>query len=256
MTVTMPREDAFVLVFQLGEHHPHDYWIDGRFEPAEAAPRGTLFIADHSADPRADIVKPCDKLVFHLPRTALDEIAEDAGAPKVSSLTAPLGWRTRDAVVERVQDFIVNALAEAEPSNRLLIDHIMLAINAHFAHTYGGMRPRKALHRGGLAAWQERRTKEMLALNLAKEISLQEVAAECGLSLTHFSRAFKRSTGLPPHAWLQMHRLKRAKDMLLASKSSLAEIALSCGFADQSHFTRMFARTVGIAPGKWRRLQE
>jgi AraC-like DNA-binding protein len=255
MTVTMPREDAFVLVFQLGEHHPHDYWIDGRFEPAEAAPRGTLFIADLSADPRADIVKPCDKLVFHLPRTALDEIAEDAGAPKVSSLTAPLGWRTRDAVVERVQDFIVNALAEAEPSNRLLIDHIMLAINAHFAHTYGGMRPRKALHRGGLAAWQERRAKEMLALN-SGELSLQDIAAECGLSLTHFSRAFKRSTGLPPHAWLQMHRLKRAKDMLLASKSSLAEIALSCGFADQSHFTRMFARTVGIAPGKWRRLQE
>ena len=149
----------------------------------------------------------------------------------------------------------MNALAEPELSNRLLIDHIMLGLNAHFAHAYGGMRPREKLRRGGLAPWQERRAKEMLALNLSGDVSLQDVAAECGLSLPHFSRAFKASTGAPPHAWLQMHRLKRAKDMLLASKSSLAEIALACGFADQSHFTRMFSRTVGTAPGKWRRLQ-
>ena len=77
------------MLFQLGEHHPHDYWVDGKLQPAEAAPRGTLFIADLSAARRADIVKPSDKLVFHLPRAALDEIAEDAGAPKVSTLKAP-----------------------------------------------------------------------------------------------------------------------------------------------------------------------
>ena len=255
MRVAMPREDAYVLVFQLGEHWPHDYWTNGRLEPAEAAPCGTISIADLSADPHAEITRPCDKLMFHLPRSALDEIAEEAGAPKVPSLTAPLGWQTLDPVVDQVKGIIVNALAEPDSTNRLFVDHVMLGLNAHFAHTYGGMRPRKEPHRGGLAPWQENRAKELLVANLAKEISLQEVAGACDLSLAHFSRAFKISTGAPPHAWLQMRRLERAKDMLLVSTSSLAEVAHNCGFADQSHFTRMFARAVGITPGKWRRLQ-
>jgi AraC family transcriptional regulator len=256
MDVRMPREDAFVLVFQLGEHWAHDYWTRGRLEPAEASARGTIFVADLSADPRAQITKPCDKLVFHLPRAALDEIAEAAGAPRVPCLVAPLGWRTLDPVVAQVQGIIVNALAEPESRSRLFVDHLMLGLNAHFAYTYGGMRPRKEPRRGGLAPWQENRAKELLAANLSKEVSLEEIAGECGLALAHFSRAFKASTGTPPHAWLQMHRLKRAKGMLRVSAASLAEIVLTCGFADQSHFTRTFARSVGITPGKWRRLQK
>jgi AraC family transcriptional regulator len=254
MNVTMPPEDAFVLLFQLGVHWPHDYWIHGRLEPAEAAPRGTLFVIDLAGEPRAQLTRPCDKLMFHLSRAALDEIAEDAGAPKIPSLTAPLGWRTRDPVVGQVSGIIVRALAEPEPSNRLFFDYIMRGLAAHFAHTYGGMRARKELCRGGLAPWQESRAKELLAANLAKETSLQEIAGECGLTLAHFSRAFKVSTGTSPHAWLQARRLDRAKGMLL-SRESLAEVALACGFADQSHFTRMFARSVGVTPGKWRRLQ-
>lgn len=256
MDVRMPLEDAFVVLFQLREHPPHDFWTDGKFVPAERTPRATLFIADLSAEPYAQITEPCDKLAFHVPRAALDEIAEDAGALKVSSLRAPLGWNTRDPVVERMEGLIVQALAEPEALNRLLVDHILLGLGAHFAHAYGGMRPRKAPQQGGLALWQEKRAKELLAANLAKEISLQDVASECGLSLAHFSRAFKASTGKSPHAWLQMRRLDRAKDMLLVSPDSLAEIALACGFADQSHFTRIFSRAVGMTPGRWKRLQK
>ena len=43
--------------------------------------------------------------------------------------------------------------------------------------------------------------------------------------------------------------------MLLGSALSLAEVALACGFADQSHFTRVFTRTVGTSPGAWRRVR-
>ena len=256
MDVRMPPEDAFVVLFQLREHPPHDFWTDGKLVPAERTPRATLYIADLSAEPYAQITEPCDKLAFHIPRAALDEIAEDAGAPKVSSLRAPQGWSTRDPVVERMEALVVHALSEPEALNRLLVDHIVLGLGAHFAHAYGGMQPHKAPQQGGLAPWQEKRAKELLAANLAKEISLQDIASECGLSLAHFARAFKAATGTPPHAWLQMRRLDRAKHMLLVSPDSLAEIALACGFADQSHFTRIFSRAVGIAPGRWRRLRK
>lgn len=50
-----------------------------------------------------------------------------------------------------------------------------------------------------------------------------------------------------------LRRCELAKELLRSSPLSLAEIALACGFADQSHFTRAFARLVGMTPGAWRR---
>jgi transcriptional regulator GlxA family with amidase domain len=89
--------------------------------------------------------------------------------------------------------------------------------------------------------------------NLASNISLAELARHCELSPSHFSRAFKVSTGCSPFAWLQQHRLDRAKDLLRGGRTGLAEIAFLCGYADQSHFSRMFSRHAGITPGAWQR---
>ncbi|NNM71620.1 AraC family transcriptional regulator [Enterovirga aerilata] len=253
LDIRMPAEDAFVVVFQLREHPAHDFWMHGRFAPADAAPRATLNIVDLAADPRAQSTAPIDKLMFHLPRPVLDEVAETVRAPRVESLTAPLGWRTPDPVIEQMEGLILGAL-EGRYRNRLFVDHLLLGLTVHFAVTYGGLRTTEMPASGGLAPWQERRAKDLLASNLARDISLGEVAAECGLSISHFSRAFKASTGMPPHAWLQAQRVERAKQMLRRSSSSLAGIALECGFADQSHFTHIFGRKVGMSPGKWRRM--
>jgi len=83
-------------------------------------------------------------------------------------------------------------------------------------------------------------------------ISLEHVARECGLSVSYFSRAFRKSTGMAPHRWLIQRRVEAAKALLSAKAASLSEIALLCGFADQSHFTRTFSGMVGSSPGAWR----
>ena len=109
--------------------------------------------------------------------------------------------------------------------------------------------------RGGLAPWQERRAKELMSTHLGREISLAFVASECRLSVSHFARSFKQCTGKPPHRWLLENRVDRAKELLTDAELPLAEIALECGFSDQSHFTRVFSRTVGTSPGTWQRLR-
>ncbi len=83
-------------------------------------------------------------------------------------------------------------------------------------------------------------------------ISITDVASACGLSTDHFIRAFRRRMRTTPHRWLVERRVERAR-LLLRGSGSLAEIALACGFADQSHFTRVFTRMVGCPPGAWRR---
>jgi AraC family transcriptional regulator len=100
---------------------------------------------------------------------------------------------------------------------------------------------------------QATRAKEFLAAQCADDLSLIDVARACGLSRGHFTKAFRVATGLTPHQWLQRYRIDKAKDQLLNPALSIADIAISCGFADQSHLTRVFSRLVGDSPAAWRR---
>jgi transcriptional regulator GlxA family with amidase domain len=93
----------------------------------------------------------------------------------------------------------------------------------------------------------------MFRSDLSDNLSLNGVAAACKLSASHFARAFKASTGLPPHQWVMATRIEMARGILASSDTPLVEIAGMCGFADQSHFSRVFARIIGASPGAWRR---
>jgi AraC-like DNA-binding protein len=117
------------------------------------------------------------------------------------------------------------------------------------------LREQAAATHGGLAPWQLRRAQALMSENLSVRVPLDQVAEECGLSVRHLTRAFRHSTGVPPHRWLLDCRVKRAKELLPNSTLSLSDVALACGFGDQSHFTRTFTATVRLSPGAWRRLQ-
>ena len=106
---------------------------------------------------------------------------------------------------------------------------------------------------GGLAGWQEKRAKEILIADLTGATSLTDIALDCRLSVSQFSRAFKQSTGVAPHCWLIQQRVEAAKHRLTNHSMSLVDIALDCGFADQSHLTRVFAQHTGVTPAAWRR---
>lgn len=107
--------------------------------------------------------------------------------------------------------------------------------------------------RGGLSGWQKNRATALLVANLSSPAALKDIATHCGISVGHFTRAFRNSTGYSPHQWLILYRIELAKNLLLETSGSLIAIAVECGFADQSHFTRMFTRHVGETPGRWRR---
>jgi len=106
---------------------------------------------------------------------------------------------------------------------------------------------------GGLAAWQVKRAREYIEDNLASKMALRDMADSVALSPSHFCRAFKQSLGSSPMAYVAARRVERAKHMMTSTAERLTEIALACGFADQSHLTRSFSRIVGISPWRWRR---
>jgi AraC family transcriptional regulator len=114
-------------------------------------------------------------------------------------------------------------------------------------------RDQPQIRRGGLALWQARRVAARVDANLAERISTPELAKALNLSASHFSRAFKCTFGVSPHAWVLRRRMEVAQGLMLTTSAPLSEIAVICGMADQAHFTHCFRRVVGETPYVWRR---
>jgi AraC-like DNA-binding protein len=151
---------------------------------------------------------------------------------------------------------LANALLDhverANEHSALFIDHVALAFFTHVMSAYGNAAVPDDLTPGGLSPWQLRRALDFLSAHLSDDPGVADLARECGLSTGYFSRAFRQTTGVAPHQWLIRRRVERARQLLLGHGLELADIALVCGFVDQSHFTRVFTKLEGASPGKWR----
>jgi len=88
--------------------------------------------------------------------------------------------------------------------------------------------------------------------SLAARQSLHELARIAGVHPAHLCREFHRRTGRTIGAYVRELRVSRACTMLARSSAPLAEIALACGFADQSHFANTFRRALHVTPGEYR----
>ena len=250
---TLPAEDSFVVSLKLQDYPDCELWERGKCVMKADVRAGATYLYDLKHDPRYVIDKPFHSLFFYLPRSALDGVAEQSGAPRIGELDCELGIGHDDAVIRHIGASFREGLGRPDETNQLFVDHMMLALTAHVAQTYGGLRRSAELARGGLAPWQMKRACERLESDLGGKLSLHQIAAEFDLSVSHFSRAFRISTGLPPHQWLLRQRVKAAKQLMGVRDLPLSEIAMSAGFANQSHFTRVFSAVIGVSPGVWRR---
>ena len=106
---------------------------------------------------------------------------------------------------------------------------------------------------GRLAAWQVRRLKAFIDERLDETVHVKDLAAVAQRSVAYFCRAFKRTFGETPHAYIIGCRLERARFLMLTTEMGLAAIALSCGFTDQAHLCKLFRQMDGQSPAVWRR---
>jgi AraC-like DNA-binding protein len=251
---TVPRDDAYVVTLHLRDRPRGAMAAESRWLQTRNFQAGNCGIVDLRMHLESEYAGAFHYLSFYLTRAALDAATEDAGAPRVGDLRHQPGVGVSDPVVWHLLCALAPALTRpSSETSALFADHVARAFVLHMASTYGDMRSGERLARGGLAPWQQRRARELIDARLDGTLSLTELARVCDLSVRHFARAFRQSTGQSPHRWLTHRRLEKAKALLDGSAQSLAEIAQACGFASQSHFTRVFTRAVGTSPGAWRR---
>jgi AraC family transcriptional regulator len=157
-----------------------------------------------------------------------------------------------DAVLSHLFRAMIPSLRNPDFQDELFFGFVLQAASRHIAAKYTNRTLIERTSAQRLSKEQENKAKEILMSRIAGNVSVDEVAAECGVSPDHFGRTFKSSAGLPPYRWLTLQRIDRAKSMLASSDGSLVEISLACGFSNQSHMTRVFSREVGLSPGQWR----
>jgi AraC-like DNA-binding protein len=214
-------------------------------------PIGGVSAIDLREEPAVLLPNPFDALVVYVTQAAVDEIAYAHRAPRVEQLVWPQG--AFDPVVHHLGQTLLSSLDRPHHAPKIFLDHVLQAMNCHFVCSYGGLTVSAPQFRGGLSCLQMRRATELLEANLDGNIALQQVAEACELSVSHFARAFKQTFRRPPYKWLVERRVDRARDLMTNSRLPLADIAIQCGFADQSALNRSFKRIHGVTPGIWRR---
>src|SRR5262249_12303007 len=143
-------------------------------------------------------------------------------------------------------------LTSGGAGGRLAAESLANVLAVHLLrHVLAPRRPARG-HDGPLPRGRLRAVVEYIEEHLDAGVSLDELAAVARLSPYHFARQFKRATGLPPHQYVILRRVERAKQLLQGGALSLAEVALHAGFLDQSQFCRHFKRLVGVTPGQFR----
>ena len=251
---SLPTEDAVIASVSLSEGLDREIWLNERQLPSQGPqPAGGATLLDLRHDNRVRFKSGFQLVHFYFSRGTLNGMLEQQGAKRIDELRAPTGVCTPDRALAQLASALLPSLMQPEHASRIFVDHVLHAAAAHLLKQYAGIDKPTARLRGGLAPWQQKKAIELLSENLDGDLSLADVAAECGLSAGHFSRAFARSMGTSPHRWLAAQRVNKAKELLTESRLSLTEIANVSGFGDQSHFTRVFSQAMGVSPGAWRR---
>ena len=165
-------------------------------------------------------------------RAACDGMASEvelSSAPKLED--ARVGALVAAVNAERIAGF---------PNGRLFLDSVEQALAVAL------------VYRGGLTPARLRRVTELMQAKIEEELTLQEMAECAGLSTTHFSEMFRKSTGESPHQFLLRQRVERAKEMLREAEMRVLDVAVACGFKTQQHFARVFRRVCGASPTAYR----
>jgi AraC family transcriptional regulator len=253
--ITQPviGEHGHIVVLQLKPIPFIEQFFGKRRVSSGPYPIGGVSAIDLTEEPAVLLPNPFDALVLYITQAALNEVAYAHRAPRVQQLVWPQG--AFDSVVHHLGQPLLSSLERPLRASKIFLDHVLHALNSHFVCSYGGVRMSAPPFRGGLSSLQMRRATELLEAHLDGDIALQQVAEACELSVSHFARAFKQTFHVPPYRWLIERRVNRARDLMTNSRLPLADIAIRCGFADQSALNRSFKRIHGVTPGTWRRGQ-
>jgi len=171
------------------------------------------------------------------------EIADISFHDLVGAKSAELSWINQQLAAE---------ISAAAPGGRLYFDALAVQACVHLLRHYATVKFKPPRPQGHFGRAEARRLEDYIEHNIARNITLDELAALCQCSLVQFARKFRVHYQMRPHAFMQQRKVEHACQLLRKGRLALKEIALDSGFSDQSHLNRVFRQHLGCTPGQFR----
>ncbi len=224
----------------------------GRSTATGVARPGVVTIIPAGTSARWDICGVVDVVQLYLPQATIERVAAEANNASSTELLERTGHL--DPITSRLLTTAAEALEGNTTLDAMFRQQLTDLLATRLLAAHAGMPVAPPPASGGLPPRVLRRAIERLRSESDADVSLAALAADAGLSRFHFCRAFKESTGMPPHAWLRQYRLEQAKAMLRDPSMSVIAVAVALGYASQTAFAAAFKKMTGVSPREFRRL--
>lgn len=196
--------------------------------------------------------KDVDLLSVRFAPAFLGRVAEENGL-NADAIELRPSFDGQDDAVKHIGLAMLAEMEAGGPGGRVYGDSLATALATHLLRSHGASPQATPDRRGGLPRSALRRVTDFVNDNLSADIGLAEMAGVANLSRYHFSRQFKRSTGLSPHQYVIRRRVQRARELLSKTDLSVGDVASAVGFTHQSHLAHHVRRHLGVAPSSLRR---
>jgi AraC family transcriptional regulator len=181
----------------------------------------------------------------------IEQAARELLGPQSSAVALLDVSGARDETVHWLMESMRRELLDQRTPSQLCLRGLAQTLAVHLLRHYrdpqGAIRSSNAL-----PAYKLRRVVEEMNAQLADDFSLTRLARSAELSEYHFSRMFKRATGLSPSQYFIGLRMARARQLLIETQRSVIDIGLEVGYSSPSHFSQVFRREVGVTPSAYR----
>ncbi|MFD8086083.1 helix-turn-helix domain-containing protein [Kitasatospora sp. NPDC059722] len=247
-----PMEDGptrHVLAVHAGTSADLAWSADGR-PRRERFHRGQALINPAGWASRPRWGQDAELMIVALEPAWLEKLATESDLPGPLEL-APR-FHLTDPFLAMLVERLVAEYEGPRPADPLYAQSLLQALAAHLIRTAATRGPGLPERDGGLTPKRLDRVVDHMNGYLDGRLSLTDLAAVAGVSPSHFTRAFRASTGQSPHQYLVRLRLEHARRALLTTDTPIAAIAQLCGFADQSHLTRTMRLHTGTTPSALR----
>jgi AraC family transcriptional regulator len=191
---------------------------------------------------------PAENIVVTLNHRLLSQVASSHGGVHVELRSA---FGLEDGLIQQLVYAIQDEATSASADGRY-VQILGAALAAHLVRKYASDAKEPAAHRRRLVRPSLSAVLDYIDQNLDGRLTLPRLAEVARLSVFAFVRSFKTSTGLPPHRYILRRRVERAKLLLADAALNIADVALRCGFGDQSAFTTTFRRLTRQTPRAYR----
>lgn len=200
----------------------------------------------------SDSADPFQVMHLYLSVPLFERVAKELLGKAATTITLKDVSGERDATVSRILGLLHEELSSEAPGGALFVEGLAQSLAVHLVRNYAQAQNGVGVQ-NALPGFKLRRAIAFMSDHLDQPFDLNSLANTVGMSEFHFSRLFKKATGLAPSHYFIRQRVTKAQQLLQETDMNIIEVGLTVGYSSPSHFAQIFRRETGLSPTHYRR---